>query len=63
MVPKALVGTTTSLLIVAGVFGSVHAQSRPVGGPSPSSPGAAVYFVDIKDGQTLPTKFTVHFGL
>jgi hypothetical protein len=63
VVPKALVGTTTSLLIVAGVFGSAHAQSKPVGGPSPSSPGAAVYFVDIKDGQTLPTKFTVHFGL
>jgi len=38
-----------------------HAQTK--GGPTPSAPGAAVYFVDIKDGATLPTKPTVHFGL
>ena len=63
MVSKALVAMTTSLLIVAGAFGSAHAQSKPAGGPTTSPPGAAVYFVDIKDGQTVPTKFTVHFGL
>jgi hypothetical protein len=60
---NALVATTTSLLILAGAFGSAHAQSKPSGGPSPAPAGAAVYFVDIKDGQTVPTKFTVHFGL
>src|ERR1700759_2921120 len=52
---------TTSLFI--GAAGSAHAQSKPAGGPSPAPAGAAVYFVDIKDGQTVPTKFTVHFGL
>ncbi|WGD56336.1 DUF4399 domain-containing protein [Bradyrhizobium sp. CB1650] len=63
MVSNALAAMTMSLLIVAGAFGSAHAQSKPAGGPSPAPAGAAVYFVDIKDGQTVPTKFTVHFGL
>src|SRR5271154_7155280 len=31
--------------------------------PTPSAPGAEVYFVDIKDGDTVPTKVRVHFGL
>jgi hypothetical protein len=51
-----------SLLIFAGSIGLAYGQAR-TGGPSPSAPGATVYFVDLKDGQTVPTKFTVHFGL
>jgi hypothetical protein len=43
--------------------GFASAQTKPAGGPTPSPAGAAVYFVDLKDGQTVPTKFTVHFGL
>jgi hypothetical protein len=38
------------------------AQDRK-GGPSPSPAGAAVYFVDPKDGATIPTKSVIHFGL
>ena len=33
------------------------------GGPSPSGPGAEVYFVDLKDGATVPGKVTLYFGL
>ncbi len=33
------------------------------GGPTQSPPGAAVYFIGLKDGDTLPTKSTIHFGL
>ena len=34
------------------------------GGPTPSPPGAAVYFNDpIKEGAILPPKFTIYFGL
>jgi uncharacterized protein DUF4399 len=33
------------------------------GGPTPSPAGAQVYFVDIKDGATLPPKAIIHFGL
>jgi Domain of unknown function (DUF4399) len=51
-----------SLLIFAGTVGMANGQTK-TGGPSPSAPGAMVYFVDLKDGQTVPTKFTVHFGL
>jgi hypothetical protein len=51
-----------SLLIFAGSIGLAYGQAG-TGGPSPSAPGATVYFVDLKDGQTVPTKFTVHFGL
>ena len=32
-------------------------------GPTPSPSGAAVYFVDVKNGDTLQTKTILHFGL
>jgi hypothetical protein len=51
-----------SLLIFAATVGMANGQAK-TGGPSPSAPGAMEYFVDLKDGQTVPTKFTVHFGL
>ncbi len=41
--------------------------SKPVAaaarGLTPSAPGAAVYFVDVKSGDTLQTKSVMHFGL
>jgi hypothetical protein len=51
-----------TILAWGAVCGAVHAQDRQ-GGPTSSPPGAAVYFVDVKDGDTIPTKATVHFGL
>ena len=39
------------------------AVGQTTGGPTPSPPGAAVYFIGLKDGDTLPTKATIHFGL
>jgi hypothetical protein len=59
---KATTVGSVSLLIFAGSIGWANGQTK-MGGPSPSAPGSAVYFVDLKDGQTVPTKFTVHFGL
>jgi hypothetical protein len=39
-------------------------QTSAVGGPTPSPPGAEVYFNDpIKQGAVLPPKFTIYFGL
>jgi uncharacterized protein DUF4399 len=43
------------------MFGGA-AQSQ-TGGPTPSPQGAGVYFIGLKDGDTLPTKATIHFGL
>jgi len=33
------------------------------GGPTPSAPGAEVYFVDLKDGAVIAPDATIHFGL
>jgi hypothetical protein len=35
----------------------------PKGGPTPSAAGAAVYFEKLKNGDVVPPKFTIHFGL
>ena len=48
----ALAGTTAS---------AAHAQRA--GGPTPSGPGAEVYFIDLKDGATVPAKLKLYFGL
>ena len=56
----------TSLSTVTILFACVAsglAQDQTKGGPTASPPGAAVYFVDIKDGATLPPRPTIHFGL
>lgn len=56
---KAIVAAAlAALLSVAG--GEALAQ---VGGPTPSPPGAAAYFVDLKDGATIGPQTTIHFGL
>lgn len=54
----ALVATIAAATMV---FGHAHAQTK--GGPATSPPGAAVYFIGIKDGATLPATPTIHFGL
>ena len=42
----------------------VHVEPPPLtGGPTPSPPGAEVYFSDLKDGETIAPKTTIHFGL
>jgi hypothetical protein len=43
-------------------FGLALAQDK-AGGPTPSPAGAAVYFVDPRDGATIPPKSVNHFGL
>jgi hypothetical protein len=48
-------------LICVAVSGIAHGQTKGV--PTPSPPGAAVYFIDLKNGDMLPSKATIHFGL
>jgi len=50
-----------TIAAVMAAFGPAYAQTK--GGPATSPPGAAVYFIGIKDGDTLPTTPTIHFGL
>jgi hypothetical protein len=52
--------------VLAPIFGGLmlcEAALAQTGGPTPSPAGAGVYFVGLKDGDTLPTKTTLHFGL
>src|SRR5258708_37207984 len=54
----------TSILVL--FFGSLmlcNAALSQTGGPTPSPAGAAEYFIGLRDGDTLPTKATLHFGL
>jgi hypothetical protein len=51
------------LATMLGVVFACAAQAQPQGGPTPSPPGAAVYFIDIKDGAVIPPTTTIHFGL
>lgn len=51
---------------IAGIFLGLPlaiAVAQDKGGPTSSPPGAAAYFVDLKDGATIPTKSVIHFGL
>jgi len=43
--------------------GAVIGQQPAIGGPTPSPPGARVYFVDLKDGAVIGPNTTIHFGL
>ena len=65
-----LLGHIAMHRILASIFVSFFgcmilcdAAMAQTGGPTPSPPGAAVYFIGLKDGDTLPTKSTIHFGL
>jgi hypothetical protein len=53
----------TLLIVVAATCDLAFAQERQAGGPTPSAEGAQVYFFDLKDGATVPTKVTIRFGL
>src|SRR4029077_1116196 len=53
-----------ALLFAAAIYGEVAvAQTKLSGGPSPSPAGAEVYFIDLKDGATVPANLKIYFGL
>jgi Domain of unknown function (DUF4399) len=52
-----------STLLVFAATCSGSAEDKLTGGPTPSPPGAAAHFLELKDGDTVPTKVTVRFGL
>jgi Domain of unknown function (DUF4399) len=53
----------TLLIVGATTCGVAFAEERRTGGPTPSTEGAGVYFVELKDGASVPTKVTIRFGL
>jgi uncharacterized protein DUF4399 len=63
MAKRCLGAPISGLSIVAALGTCAMAQAPTKGGPTPSAAGAAVYFVDVKEGATLPPKPIIHFGL
>ena len=50
------------IFIVQSLF-LYFSVSTIFGGETPSVPGARVYFINIKDGQTVKSPFLIQFGL
>ena len=61
--PGRIPGLIVATLFLAIAGSAVYAQSPRTGGPTRSGPGAEVYFVDLKDGATVPAKLKLYFGL
>jgi Domain of unknown function (DUF4399) len=51
------------LFVAFASCGAVFSQGQRTGGPTPSAPAAEVYFIDLKDGMTVPAKLKIYFGL
>ena len=62
IVRALLISALTISIMAVQTYTVSYAQERKFG-PTPSAPGAAVYFIDLKDGDTIPTTSTIHFGL
>jgi hypothetical protein len=54
--PDKRAGRFATLLVVAvaAAGGIALAQAQRSGGPTPSGQGAEVYFIDLRDGATVP---------
>ena len=62
--PGWIMRHVVAMLVVAiASCGAAFSQSQRTGGPTPSAPGAEVYFIDLKDGTTVPAKLKIYFGL
>jgi hypothetical protein len=62
--PGWLTSHVVAMLFVAiASGGAAFSQGQRTGGPTPSAPGAEVYFIDLKDGATVPAKLKIYFGL
>jgi hypothetical protein len=60
---RAFAWALVALLTGVAASGVALGQTKATGGPTPSPAGAAVYFIDLKDGATIAPKTTIHFGL
>jgi hypothetical protein len=56
-------GIICVMILGAATCADAVAQTQPTGGPTASPADAEAYFINLKDGQTIPTSFLVQFGL
>jgi Domain of unknown function (DUF4399) len=59
----AITSAALSFLLCVAATGTAYSQATAGGGPTHSPAGAAVYFIDLKNGATPAPKATIHFGL
>lgn len=62
-IPNRATGLVMAATILTAMAVCNRADAQTKGGPTPAPSGAALYFIGIKDGDTLPATSTVHFGL
>jgi hypothetical protein len=62
---RSRVAQSVAAVLIGGFLagGTFFAQAQQTGGPTPSSPGAEVYFITLKDGDVVPSKVKINFGL
>jgi hypothetical protein len=60
---KAAYAASFVVLCTLVAASAAWAQKPQTGGPTPSSQGAEVYFVDLNDGATVAPKLKINFGL
>ena len=51
------------LFVIVAICSVVIARAQGTRGLSPSPAGAEAYFIDLKDGATVPAQLKVYFGL
>src|SRR5436190_644811 len=60
---RQIVNLLAGSLIISVLSGIALAQPQRTGGPTPASPDAEVYFIDLKDGASVPSRLKIYFGL
>jgi len=53
----------SAAIALAALLAFAMPARAQTGGSTASAPGAAVYFIGLKDGDTIPPKSVIHFGL
>lgn len=62
---RGKVAYSVAAVLISGLLAgeTALAQGQKTGGPTPSGPGAEVYFFNLKDGDVVSPKLKINFGL
>lgn len=63
MTGKTMIGMLVRVMALLLAFAPLFAGDARADKRSPAPKGAKVFFLDLEDGQTIPPKLTIHFGI
>src|SRR5215213_1661335 len=63
MTGKTMIGMLVRVTVLSLVFAALFAGNSKADERNPAPKKAKVFFLDLKDGQTIPAKMTIHFGI